>query len=133
MAAGYRVHMGDLEKAVGLEPGELVRLSELAGQSAGTQPDAAGPSDRLLEYFRIKGRQPGFEKLPQESWLELAAKEGVSVARADFAAAWRIAVQRGYVVPLDGAPKLEQQSKPLRRALAEGTTPQAQPKKATAT
>ncbi len=113
-AAGYAAHLVDLERALARQLGVSVALCQAmaaATSPAPALPNSAGPIDQLVDFFRRRGREPGFEKAPQDLWRQAAARDGLMFERADFAAAWRMAVQANHVVPLEGAPAREKQSK----------------------
>ena len=114
LLARCAVHLGDLEKAISREFQVDAALSEVASRSAVSNPLPAtgvAPITQLLEFFRERGQQPEFRDVPQERWLHVAAERGLQFVGGDFDAAWRMASEQGFVVPLKGAPKRDQQNK----------------------
>jgi len=96
-----------------------LRIRELPTPAQPELPGRAkqgmGPIAALREFFKENGRKPDFRGIQQLIWFQKAREHGIVFEKKDFAAAWRDAVQSGYVVKLKGSPKRPMQSKRARK------------------
>lgn len=119
--AGYAVHLGDLERALVREFEIHAGLCAAAASSAVSAPATGGPIEQLVEFFKQHGREPEFQDgAPRDRWKLAAVRAGLLFADGDFDAGWRVALERGHVVALKGAPARDMQSKraPQEAAIA---------------
>lgn len=112
-AAGYSVGLRKLEKALVRKYKIEVDLCAAASKSAApiAASSSVGPAAQLLEFLRVNGPKAEFKNFPQDLWRRHASCAGILFTDADFASAWRMGVQAGYVEPLKGAPPVARQSK----------------------
>jgi hypothetical protein len=76
---------------------------------------AGSPVVALAVFFKENGRNPEYVGVSQVTWMECARTSGIVFTKKDFEAAWRHAVQAGYVTKLKGAPTKARQSKRARK------------------